>query len=286
MNKQRGFTLIELLVVIAIIALLMGILMPALQRVRKQTKAVICQSNIKQWGVIFIMYGNDNNQSFPQNFQGGGLTTFDSYWCHATMKYYEDKKLRYCPSTKRNNAAIDNVARGQTNMIYGKTYINWGPFARENTATPSNWWDEFPEGSYGMNEWCSNPAPGTTILWGAPADLTWRKIIDVKQADKTPLFLDCKLVDTYPLATSPPPELPDAVCNGEEFLTNPMKMICMDRHSGGINGVFVDGSARKVHLKELWTLKWHPGYYTAGPWTTAGGATAESWPQWMRKFTE
>jgi prepilin-type N-terminal cleavage/methylation domain-containing protein/prepilin-type processing-associated H-X9-DG protein len=288
MNKQRGFTLIELLVVIAIIALLMGILMPALQRVRKQARAVICQSNVKQWGVIFTMYGSDNNQSFPQNYQGGGLTNFESYWCHATMKYYEDKSLRYCPSTKRNPAAIDNVARGQTNMIYGKTYINWGPFARENTATPSDWWDEFPEGSYGMNEWCSDPPSNVrdpSGLWGAPPSLTWRKITNVKQANNVPLFLDCKLVDTYPSATSPPPELPDAVCNGEEFLTNPMKMICMDRHSGGINGVFVDGSARKVHLKELWTLKWHPRFNTAGPWTTAGGVQPE-WPQWMRKFTE
>jgi len=51
MNKRRGFTLIELLVVIAIIAVLMAILMPALNRVREQGKRAVCLSNVKQLGL-------------------------------------------------------------------------------------------------------------------------------------------------------------------------------------------------------------------------------------------
>jgi prepilin-type N-terminal cleavage/methylation domain-containing protein len=65
MAKQRGFTLIELLVVIAIIALLMAILLPTLQRVRQQAKAVDCQSSLKQWCLIFAMYTNENEARFP-----------------------------------------------------------------------------------------------------------------------------------------------------------------------------------------------------------------------------
>ncbi len=60
MRKGNGFTLIELLVVIAIIALLMAILMPALQRVKKQAKAVACQSNLHQWASSAMMYATEH----------------------------------------------------------------------------------------------------------------------------------------------------------------------------------------------------------------------------------
>ena len=68
MKSRRGFTLIELLVVIAIIALLMAILMPALQRVKKQARTIICKSNLGQYGLAARMYIDDSDGYLPYSF--------------------------------------------------------------------------------------------------------------------------------------------------------------------------------------------------------------------------
>ncbi len=57
-----------------------------------------------------------------------------------------------------------------------------------------------------------------------------------------------------------------------------MRLFCIDRHEGTINGVFLDLSARKIGLKELWTLKWYKEFDTSG----YKGVR----PQWMRKYKD
>ena len=65
MKRTGGFTLIELLVVIAIIAILMAVMMPALQRVREQAREITCRSNLRQYGVAQAMYLDDNADRYP-----------------------------------------------------------------------------------------------------------------------------------------------------------------------------------------------------------------------------
>jgi prepilin-type N-terminal cleavage/methylation domain-containing protein/prepilin-type processing-associated H-X9-DG protein len=113
-RRAGGFTLIELLVVIAIIAVLMGILMPALGRVREQAKATVCRSNLKNVGLAVQMYLDDFSRKIP-NTQSANRHlwkrpngdwrepgTTDTYWGAYYRPYIQDNtKIFGCPSLQR-----------------------------------------------------------------------------------------------------------------------------------------------------------------------------------------
>ena len=76
-QSKTGFTLIELLVVIAIISLLVAILVPCLQGVRRRAGAAACQARLRQWGIAFKMYTDENRgRWFP--YRSGGQVPWAS----------------------------------------------------------------------------------------------------------------------------------------------------------------------------------------------------------------
>jgi prepilin-type N-terminal cleavage/methylation domain-containing protein/prepilin-type processing-associated H-X9-DG protein len=92
MGRDKGFTLIELLVVIAVIAILMAILMPALHRAREQGKRVVCESNLKQMALAWIMYAEENDGKIMKGVPG---TARDNCWGDAgtnTGKTQEERE--------------------------------------------------------------------------------------------------------------------------------------------------------------------------------------------------
>jgi len=113
MNKQRGFTLIELLVVIAILALLMGILMPALRSVKEQGKKAVCLSHVKSLITGIHAYATDYDGNIPSSikYMNASLSFFawQNYddpprWILLGRLYgtgmIKDPEIFYCPSQK------------------------------------------------------------------------------------------------------------------------------------------------------------------------------------------
>lgn len=80
--QKRAFTLVELLVVIGVIAVLISLLLPALNRARASARSVKCMANLRQIGVGYQMYRNDNNNWFPP------VNSFVSYNAQGTSKVY------------------------------------------------------------------------------------------------------------------------------------------------------------------------------------------------------
>jgi prepilin-type N-terminal cleavage/methylation domain-containing protein len=101
--KKKGFTLVELLVVIAIIALLMGILMPALARVRAIAFRMVCGSNLSGIGKAMLIYANDYEDEFPRAGIKGSQPTLltlaantkISDWMGAAGSIYGDRAAAF-----------------------------------------------------------------------------------------------------------------------------------------------------------------------------------------------
>jgi len=315
MCKRKGFTLVELLTVISIIALLMAILLPILGRVRRSARAGVCLSNLRQWGMVYKMYTDEFDGRLPQDYG-------EFAWYYPLSPYYSnDAKILLCP-TARKAADPDGTDSGPP---FGGTFLAWGHFEpadarpawdtcgsyglnhwayksgkRENAEKRENTDGdeeskrglgfvldrrvriprrigptqriEMPRGFASTNEDPNEPKPNR--YWATAY---------ARNSNSIPLVFDSSWLYAHFVEDASPPSKDADSGIGSFSYANP---VCIDRHNGGINFLFMDFSVRKAGLKELWTLKWHGQYNTAGRWTKSGGILPEDWPKWLRNFRD
>jgi prepilin-type N-terminal cleavage/methylation domain-containing protein len=111
---RKGFTLIELLVVIAIIAILAAILFPVFAKVREKARAISCLSNMKQFGLAFTQYSQDNDEKDPNgvnySYPGG------NGWAGQLYPYVKSAKVYFCPDdTGTQSATFSSYAYNSNN---------------------------------------------------------------------------------------------------------------------------------------------------------------------------
>lgn len=109
-RADRAFTLIELLVVLSIIAVLVSLLLPALGKSRRASKAVVCLANLRSIGTSIVLYNKDFQDYYPLSSHTAGSVTKPDAWLQSLEPYGVIRQNRFCPSDAFRSQRLTSFA--------------------------------------------------------------------------------------------------------------------------------------------------------------------------------